>query len=63
MSLMHRVTASPRATVYVGGSPKNINRGMQPTSCNADGHGPRCVSGTARSPQPGIVCTRGAAHV
>ena len=48
--LMHRVTASPRATVCVGGSPKNIIRGVQPTSCNADEHGPRGVSGTARSP-------------
>ena len=38
------------AIVCVGGSPKNTNRGVQPTSCNADEHGARCVSGTARSP-------------
>eukprot|EP00966_Prymnesium_polylepis_P280748 6486986-Prymnesium_polylepis.1 len=47
---MHRVTASTRATVCVGGSPKNTMRGVQPMSCNAGEHGPRCVSGTARSP-------------
>ena len=48
--LVHRVTASPRATVCVGGSPKNTIRGVKPTLCNADEHGPRGVSGTARSP-------------
>ena len=33
-----------------GGSPDNTNRGVQPTSCCAEGCGPWCVSGTERSP-------------